>query len=191
MDGWMDGRAGGRAGGRTDGRMDGCCVSQGGRGCGGGRSATGWVVLVAWFVGCLVGLLAWPRCCLVGWSAGWHSVDGCMDGRMLCKWGGRSASPAMQTKPPPHGISSTYSTWGKHGVMWFGCLACWLLGGFVGLAALLLGWLVGWHSVDGCMDGRMDGSCMILCCLTFRRRPGQFPAVPVVPDSLCAVSGRL
>ena len=71
------------------------------------------------------------------------------------------------TKPPPHGISSTYSTWGKHGVMWFGCLACWLLGGFVGLAALLLGWLVawlvgwlvGWHSVDGCMDGRMDGSC--------------------------------
>ena len=33
----------------------------------------------------------------------------------------------------------------------------------------------------------MDG--WILCCLTFRRRPGQFPAVPVVPDSLCAVSG--
>ena len=74
VDGWMDGW--------MDGRTDGCCVSQGGRGCGGGRSATGWAVLVAWFVGCLVGLLAWPRCCLVGWSAGWHSVDGCMDGRM-------------------------------------------------------------------------------------------------------------
>ena len=52
--------------------------------CGGGRSATGWVALVGSFVGCLVGLLVWPRCCLVGWSVGWHSVDGwmhaCMDG---------------------------------------------------------------------------------------------------------------
>ena len=89
MDGWM----GGCMDGRTDGRTDGCCASQGGRGCGGGRSATGWVVLVAWFVGCLVGLLAWPRCCLVGWSVDWHSAGGCVDGRMLCKWGGRSASP--------------------------------------------------------------------------------------------------
>ena len=58
MDGWMDGW------------MDGCCVNKGGRGCGGGRSAfpamqtkyrqhlgktQGCVVLVAWFVGCLVG----------------------------------------------------------------------------------------------------------------------------------------
>ena len=144
--------------------------------------------LVAWFVGCLVGLLAWPGCCLVGWSVGWHSVDGCMDGRMLCKWGGRSASPAMQTKPPPHGISSTYSTWGKHGVMWFGCLACWLLGWLLAWPrCCLVGWSVGWHSVDGWMHGWMDR--WILCCLTFRRRPGQFPAVPVVPDSLYAVSG--
>ena len=70
VDGWMDGW------------MDGCCVNKGGRGCGGGRSATGWVVLVAWFVGCLVGLLVWPRCCVVCWSVGWHSVDGCMDGWM-------------------------------------------------------------------------------------------------------------
>ena len=37
------------------------------------------------------------------------------------------------------------------------------------------------------MHGWTDG--WILCCLTFRRRPGQFPAVPVVPDSLYAVSG--
>ena len=66
VDGWMDGWMGGWTDGRTDGWMDGCCVSQGGRGCGGGRSATGWAVLVAWFVGCLVGLLAWPRCYLVG-----------------------------------------------------------------------------------------------------------------------------
>ena len=32
------------------------------------------------------GWLAWPRCCLVGWSVGWHSVDGwmhaCMHGWM-------------------------------------------------------------------------------------------------------------
>ena len=38
----------------------------------GRAQATGWVVLVAWFVGCLVGLLVWPHCC----SVGWHSVDG-------------------------------------------------------------------------------------------------------------------
>ena len=55
--------------------------------------------------------MPWPRRCLVGWSAGWHSVDGCMDGWMLCKWGGRSASPTMQTKPPPNGISSIYLGW--------------------------------------------------------------------------------
>ena len=125
--------------GRTDGWMDGwmLCKSrrEGVRGRAQRYGMGGFGCLV---VGCLVGLLAWPRCCLVGWSAGWHSVDGCMDGRMLCKWGGRSASPAMQTKPPPRGISSTYSTWGKHGV---------------------IAWLFGWHSVDGCMDGRMDGSC--------------------------------
>ena len=140
---------------------------------------------VAWFVGCLVGLLAWPRCCLVGWSVGWHSVDGCMDGWMLCKWGGRSASPAMQTKPPPHGISSICCTWELCGlVAWFvGCfVGCWL--------GRVVAWLVGrfgWHSVDGWMHGWMDG--WILCCLAFRRRLGQFPAVPVVPDSLYAVSG--
>ena len=41
------------------------------------------------------------------------------------------------------------------------------------------------------MHGWMDGwiLCWILCSLTFRRRPGQFPAVPVVPDNLYAVSG--
>ena len=47
------------------------------------------------------------------WSVGWHSVDVYMDGWMLCKWGGRNASPAMQTKPPPHGISTT-TTFGEN-----------------------------------------------------------------------------
>ena len=67
---------------------------------------------------CLVVLLAWPRCCLVGW----HFIDGYMDGWVLCKWEIRNVSPAMQSKPPPHGISSIYRTWGKHGIMWLGCL---------------------------------------------------------------------
>ena len=32
--------------------------------------------LVAWFVRCLLGSLAWPRCFFVGWSVGGHSVGG-------------------------------------------------------------------------------------------------------------------
>ena len=66
--------------------------------------------------------------------------------------------------------------------MWFGCLACWLLGGFVGLAALLLGWLVGWllgwlvgwlvgtPLMDAWMDGWMD------------------PVLPHVPEASGSVS---
>ena len=92
---------------------------------------------------------------------------------MLCKWGGRSASPAMQTKPLPRGISS--STWGKHGVMWFGCLVCWLLGWFVGLATLLLGWLVGTPLMDACMHACMDG--------------WMDPVLPHVPEASGSVSG--
>ena len=131
-------------------------------------------------------------------------------------------------------------------VMWFGCLVCWLLGGFVACVALSLGrravdtWMDGW--MDGCVHG--EGAApspqgkpilpregflvsnlqhlgktqsyvvwllgLFVACLVrwlgrvvsslvgrlvgtplvdgLWRRPGQFPAVPVVPDSLCAVS---
>ena len=59
-----------------------------------------WLVRPAWLVVCLgvvcllfalvtlglmvalVGMLVWSRCCLVGWSVGWHSVDGWMHGWM-------------------------------------------------------------------------------------------------------------
>ena len=91
----------------------------------------GFGCLVCWFGH----VVAW----LIGRLVGTPLMDAWMDG--CCVDG---EGPAMQTKPPPHGISSIYSTWGKHGVMWFGCLVCWLLGWSVGLAALLLGWLVGW-----------------------------------------------
>ena len=145
------------------------------------RPRTGFLVSTAlgentelWF-GCLVGWFVGLAALLLGWLVGWLALrDGCMDGWMLCKWGGRGASPAM----PPHGISSIYGTCGKHGVMvwllawlvcWLGRVVAWLVGRLVGTP----GWMDGW----------------ILCCLTFRRRPGQFPAVPVVPESLCAVSG--
>ena len=57
-------------------------------------------------------------------------------------------------------------------VCWFGRVVAWLVGRLVGTPLM-----------DGCMHG------WILCCLTFRRRPGQFPAFPGVPDSLCAVCG--
>ena len=153
MDGWMDGR------------LDRCCVNKGGRGCGGGRSA----------------------------------------------------SPTMRTKYRQHlgkhrvvwfwllvcwllGGLPMLSKYRQHLGKTFGCLVCLLLVGYppflfyspsFGWLAwprcCLVGWSVGWHSVDGWMHACMDG--WILCCLTFRRRPGQFPAFPVVPDSLCAVSG--
>ena len=38
-------------------------------------------------------------------------------------------------------------------------LVCWLLGGVVGLATLLLGWLVGWLGTP-LMDAWMDGCCV-------------------------------
>ena len=99
---------------------------------------------------------------LVGRLVGTPLMDAWMDG---CCVNGEGAAPPRQCKPS---LPRT---------------------GF--LVSTLVGWSVGWHSVDGWLHGWMDGwmGGWILCCLTFRRRPGQFPAVPVVPDSLCAVSG--
>ena len=84
---WLVGRLVGTP--LMDAWMDGCCVNGEGAApplqCKPSLPRTGFLVstalgentelcgLVAWFVGCL---LAWPRCCLVGWSVGWHSVDG-------------------------------------------------------------------------------------------------------------------
>ena len=92
MGGWMDGREGGREGG-----MDGCCVTGEGatpppqcrpilprQGLGNAQSYDEILCcLVAWFVGCLFGFFAWPRCFFVGWSVGGHSVGGWMHGWML------------------------------------------------------------------------------------------------------------
>ena len=82
--------------------------------------------------------------------------------------------PTMQTKYRQHlGKTQGCVAW----VVWFvGCLVCWL--GRV--VAWLIGRLVGTPLMDGCMDGWTDG-------WMDPRRPGQFPAVPVVPDNLCAV----
>ena len=154
--------------------MDERCVNKGGRGCGGGRSAAGWVVLVAWFVGCLVGLLVWPRCCLVGWSVGWHSVDGCMEG----------AAPPPQCKPSLPRMGFLVSTALGENTELCGLVA-WFVGCLVGLLAwphcCLVGWSVGWHSVDGWMDGSCAASRSGGVRVSFRRFPSfrtvsaQFP----------------
>ena len=124
------------------------------------------MVLVAWFVGCLVGyqckasidsiwgkrLVAWFVCCWgyppflfyspsFGWCVGWLGLLG-----LLFAW-----------------------IWFL--VVCFRCLVCWLLGGFVGLAALLLGWLAGTPLMDAWMDGWMD------------------PVLPHVPEASGSVSG--
>ena len=77
--------------------MDGRCVTiEAGGGAGEGAALRGgWF----WLPGGFVGLAA----VLFGRSVGGDSADGCMGGRMLCKW-------AMQTKPPPRGVSNNYST---------------------------------------------------------------------------------
>ena len=97
MDGWMDGWLDGWMDGRTDGRTDGLFKSRQ-EGVRGRAQRYGMGGLVAWFVGCLVGLLAWPRCCLVacllacllaclvawlvGWLVGTPLMDAWMDGWM-------------------------------------------------------------------------------------------------------------
>ena len=130
--------------------------------------------LVAWFVGCLVGLLVWPRCCLVGWSVGWRSGDGCVDGWVLCKWGGRSTSPAMQKSSLPRAGFLVSTALGENTEL---CgLVAWFVGCFVGcwfghVVAWLVGRLVGTPLMDGCTDGWMD------------------PALPHVPEASGSVSG--
>ena len=94
-------------------------------------------------------------CLLVGWTDGRtdRRTDGWMDGCCVNKGGrgcrgGRSASPAMQTKYQQHlGKTRSYVVW------LLGLLVAGLVGLFVGLAALL----PSWYSVGGCMDGRVDG----------------------------------
>ena len=136
-----------------DGWMDGCCVDKGGTGCG-GRSAFSAMQTkyrqhlehrVAWFG--LLGLLV--SCLFDGWMDGWPDTQffllcawlmdgwmgGCMDGRTDGRTHGR-----MLCKSRREGVRGRAQRYRMGG---FGCLVCWLLGGFVGLAALLFGWLVG------------------------------------------------
>ena len=143
MDGWMGGW------------MDRCMLGGGG----GGRSG-GFGCLVCWLLGGFVGsgrVVAWLVDRLVGTPLMGAWTDGCCVN-------GEGAAPPPQCKPslPRTGFLASTALgekWGKHGVMWFGCLACWLLGWFVGLAALLLGWLAPRRWMDGWMDGWMGGSC--------------------------------
>ena len=126
----------GRTDGRMDGWMDGCCVSQGGRGCGGGRSATGWVVLVAWL------LVAWWVCWLgrvvawlVGRLVGTPLMGAWMDG---CCVNGEGAAPPLQCKPSlPRAGFLVPTALGEN-------------------TELLLGCLVGTPLMDAWMDGWMD-----------------------------------
>ena len=147
--------------------MDRCMLGGGG----GGRSG-GFGCLVCWLLGGFVGsgrVVAWLVDRLVGTPLMGAWTDGCCVN-------GEGAAPPPQCKPSLPRMGFLASTalgekWGKHGVMWFGCLACWLLGWFVGLAALLLGWLAPRRWMDGWMDGWAD------------------PVLPHVPDVSESVSG--
>ena len=204
MDGWMDGWTDGR----TDGRMDGwmLCKSrrEGMRGRAQRYGMGGFGCFVCWLLGGFVGLAA----LLIGRLVGTPLMDAWMDG---CCVNGEGAAPPLQCKPslPPTGFLVPTAL--EENTELCGLVA-WLVGCLVGLLAwprcCLVGWLVG----TPLMDAWMDGCCVngegaappLQCkpslprtgflvptarCLTFRRRPGQFPAVPVVPDSLYAVSG--
>ena len=106
-----------------------------------------------------------------GWMDGW--MDGLMDGWMDDVSMGR-AQRLPRSKPilPREGfLVSNLQRLGKHRVMLFGCLVCWLLAWFVCLAALFLRWVVGWWALRWWMDAWMDA------------------ALPHVPEASGSVSG--